>query len=60
MGEKQRNKEEGEGLVRERGKKKQGEKGGFVGEIEQGEEEEGEGVLEEGGGSRGVLKNYLF
>ena len=30
---------EGERLVRERGKKKQGEKGGFVGEIEQGDRE---------------------
>ena len=30
---------EGEGLVRERGKKKQGEKSGFMGEIEQGDRE---------------------
>ena len=30
---------EGEGLVRERGKKKQGEKGEFVGEIDQGDRE---------------------
>ena len=30
---------EGEGLVGERGKKKQGEKGGFVGEIEHGDSE---------------------